>query len=45
VETEDQRDYLVEAECDTIQGYFFSRPLSLEDAMAFCSLKAAKSPD
>ena len=45
VETEAQRDYLVEAECDTIQGYFFSRPLSLEDAMAFCSLKAAKSPD
>ena len=38
VETEAQRDYLVEAECDTIQGYFFSRPLPLEDAMAFCSL-------
>ena len=35
VETEAQRDYLVEAECDTIQGYFFSKPLATEEAVAF----------
>ena len=33
VETEDQRDYLVAAECDTIQGYFFSRPVMAESAL------------
>jgi EAL domain-containing protein (putative c-di-GMP-specific phosphodiesterase class I) len=35
VETEAQRDYLVEADCDTIQGYFFSKPLATEEAVAF----------
>ena len=35
VEVEAQRDYLVGADCDTIQGYFFSRPLAPEHAMAF----------
>lgn len=35
VETEAQRDYLVDAECDTIQGYFFSKPLALDEALAF----------
>ncbi|MDY9922023.1 MAG: bifunctional diguanylate cyclase/phosphodiesterase [Synergistota bacterium] len=38
VETEAQRNYLVDAECDTIQGYFFSKPLATEEAVAFCSL-------
>lgn len=31
VETENQRDLLVEAGCDFAQGYFYSRPLSSED--------------
>ncbi len=33
VETEAQRDYLVEAECDTIQGYLFSRPVKSSEAL------------
>ena len=32
-EVEAQRDYLVAAQCDTIQGYFFSRPVSCEEAV------------
>ena len=33
VEVETQRDYLVAAQCDTIQGYFFSRPVASEEAV------------
>jgi len=33
VEVEAQRDYLVGADCDTIQGYFFSRPVPREEAV------------
>ena len=33
VETEAQREYLVEAECDTIQGYLFSKPVEPQAAL------------
>jgi len=32
VETEGQLDLLIANHCDEIQGYYFSRPLSAEDA-------------
>ncbi len=35
VETELQQTYLLERECDYIQGYLFSKPLSLEDFYHF----------
>jgi len=31
VETQEQRDFIVENECDYIQGYFYSKPLPAED--------------
>jgi diguanylate cyclase len=31
VETEEQKQFLVNAECDAIQGYFFSKPLPCQD--------------
>ena len=33
VETEDQYNYLLERNCERIQGYFFSRPLPEEKVM------------
>jgi len=35
VETKQQADILFEAGCDIYQGYYFSKPLSLEDLTAF----------
>lgn len=35
VETEAQRDFLKAAECDQVQGYFYSKPLSEEDFIEF----------
>ena len=35
VETAEQRDLLVDAGCDYVQGYFFSRPLTAEAFEAF----------
>jgi diguanylate cyclase len=35
VEHQEQLDYLIEHECDIIQGYFFSKPLNKEDFEAF----------
>jgi len=37
VESEIQKDYLVAYGCDRAQGYFFSRPLYEDDAVAFLS--------
>jgi diguanylate cyclase (GGDEF)-like protein/PAS domain S-box-containing protein len=34
VETEQQRDFLVNHECDYLQGYLFSKPLSADKAQA-----------
>jgi len=39
VETESQRDYLIEKKCDYIQGYLFSRPLPEKEAVSL--LKSA----
>ncbi len=35
VETEVQRDYLVQRQCDFMQGYLFSKPLPAEEALKF----------
>jgi diguanylate cyclase len=35
VETQEELQILDEFNCDEIQGYLFSRPLSLEDFQAF----------
>ena len=39
VESEEQYQYLKKAGCDLIQGYFFSRPLFIEDFLSFISEK------
>jgi EAL domain-containing protein (putative c-di-GMP-specific phosphodiesterase class I) len=40
VETEGQRAFLIRHQCDFMQGYLFSKPLSAEDALQF--IKNAK---
>jgi len=35
VETEAQRDYLIQHQCDFMQGFLFSKPLPAEDALKF----------
>jgi diguanylate cyclase (GGDEF)-like protein len=35
VETQEQVDYLVEHDCELLQGYFFSRPIPFPDLPAF----------
>jgi diguanylate cyclase (GGDEF)-like protein/PAS domain S-box-containing protein len=35
VETKEQLDYLVELDCDKVQGYYFSKPLSVEEFERF----------
>jgi EAL domain-containing protein (putative c-di-GMP-specific phosphodiesterase class I) len=35
VETEAQREYLLQHQCDFMQGYLFSKPLSAGDALTF----------
>ena len=35
VETEKQLELLIKMKCDGIQGYFFSKPLSVEDFYQF----------
>lgn len=35
VETEEQRDFLKSINCDSVQGYFYSKPLSQEDFVRF----------
>ncbi|MCR5400464.1 MAG: EAL domain-containing protein [Treponema sp.] len=35
VETKEQRDFLKEASCDQVQGYFYSKPLTEEDYLDF----------
>ncbi|WP_419825663.1 putative bifunctional diguanylate cyclase/phosphodiesterase [Sphingomonas sp.] len=41
VETPEQRDFLIEAGADELQGYFFSRPLSEADLSSWISRGAA----
>ncbi len=35
VETEEQKDFLIEAGCSTIQGYYYAKPMPAEDFRAF----------
>src|SRR5512139_159137 len=35
VETEAQRDYLIQHQCDSMQGFLFSKPLPAEDVLTF----------
>ena len=35
VETEEQRNMLRDLECDQVQGYFYSKPLSEKDFVEF----------
>jgi diguanylate cyclase (GGDEF)-like protein/PAS domain S-box-containing protein len=35
VETEAQRDYLIQHQCDFMQGFLFSKPLSAADALTY----------
>ena len=35
VETESQRDFLKQALCDQVQGYFYSKPLNEDDFIEF----------
>ncbi|MBA3025236.1 MAG: EAL domain-containing protein [Sulfurimonas sp.] len=37
VETQEQVDFLREQECDEIQGYFYFKPLGLDDVKKFCT--------
>lgn len=43
VEHEKQKQYLIDHNCDCIQGYLFSRPLSKTEALAFIEEFNAKS--
>ncbi|MGN0362673.1 MAG: EAL domain-containing protein [Bilifractor sp.] len=35
VETQEQLQYMLESECDEIQGYYFSKPIGEEDYLAY----------
>lgn len=43
VEMPSQKDYLINNKCDIIQGYLYSKPLSIEDAIKICSCKLKPS--
>lgn len=45
VETQAQRDFLASSGCHAYQGYFFSRPLPLEEFEAFSHRDLALRPD
>jgi diguanylate cyclase (GGDEF)-like protein len=44
VETERQRDLLVQLECDELQGYLFARPMSAGQLAAWAQLSAEPGP-
>jgi EAL domain-containing protein (putative c-di-GMP-specific phosphodiesterase class I) len=43
VETEAQRDYLIQHQCDFMQGFLFSKPLPAEEALRFIRERASAS--
>jgi EAL domain-containing protein (putative c-di-GMP-specific phosphodiesterase class I) len=43
VETEAQRDFLASAGCHAYQGFYFCRPLPIEDFEAFASRERSRS--
>lgn len=45
VETKEQLGYLQDHGCNTIQGYYYSRPLSEVDALAYCQLNKCQEED
>ena len=45
VETEEQFAFLQEIGCEKVQGYLFSPPIPLTDAIAYCYGPAAKGKD
>lgn len=45
VETQREWDYLRSVECDSVQGYYFYRPMPQEEYMALLDKAAAKSTD
>lgn len=45
VETQKEWDYLRSVECDSVQGYYFYRPMPQEDFMVLLDKTAAKSTD
>ncbi|RBP83913.1 EAL domain-containing protein [Marinomonas rhizomae] len=42
VETEEQLDLLIEYGCDYLQGYYFSKPILLGEALTYCQDKQLK---
>jgi EAL domain-containing protein (putative c-di-GMP-specific phosphodiesterase class I) len=43
VETEEQRDFLAQHDCDGYQGYLFSKPLPIEEFEQFAT-RAQRMP-
>lgn len=43
IETEEQLAYLAQVECDEIQGYYYSKPLSPESFLEFIKKNPVKS--
>lgn len=43
VETQEQLDYLTKQGCSMFQGYYLSKPLSIEDWLAIIAKHANKS--
>ncbi|GGF65384.1 hypothetical protein GCM10011332_19350 [Terasakiella brassicae] len=43
VETENQRQFVAQQECDLIQGFYYSRPIDAEEMSSFCHLNFAKN--
>jgi len=42
VETENQRAFVTQQECDLIQGFYYSRPIDAEEMFSFCHMSSAK---
>ena len=45
VEIQYQRDFLIENDCNNIQGYFYSKPISIEDMTIFLKENSTKQRD
>lgn len=43
VETENQRKFVTQQECDLIQGFYYSRPVNAAEIVSFCHLNFAKN--
>lgn len=45
VETAEQLTFLIENNCDAMQGFLFSRPLSADDFVALLERESSRSDD